>query len=172
MYGSTVTNALIQISQILRQATSSAPTTNNPVIELRLMPTPPPLSISSPSSSPVPVPIPLPETPAPSPTVPIPTVNNPFQSTFANLTHRYPNRLVTHIQDRRYVTRYGCTIYQVTQSVIDHMYGTHIAALFPSPPTAVKQAYLNKFLKVPDAAVWERSITNEWGHLLKHGVGK
>jgi hypothetical protein len=39
------------------------------------------------------------------------------------------------------------------------------------PPAAGKQGSLKKFLLGPDATIWTRSLANEWGRLLPHGIG-
>jgi hypothetical protein len=59
----------------------------------------------------------------------------------------------------------------LAQTVTSDRYAHHIAALANSPPTAGKQGSLKKLLLGPEAKIWERSLANEWGRLLSHGIG-
>jgi hypothetical protein len=59
----------------------------------------------------------------------------------------------------------------VAQTATSERYAHHIAALATTPPTAGKQGSLKKLLLGPDGKTWERSLTNEWGRLLSHGIG-
>ena len=59
----------------------------------------------------------------------------------------------------------------LAQAATSERYAHHIAALATTPPTAGKQGSLKKLLRGPDAPIWERSLANEWGRLLPHGIG-
>ena len=59
----------------------------------------------------------------------------------------------------------------LAQSATNERYANHIAALATAPPTAGNQGSLTKLLLGPDATIWERSLANEWGRLLAHGLG-
>jgi hypothetical protein len=56
-------------------------------------------------------------------------------------------------------------------SATHERYAHHIATLATTPPPAGKQGSLKKLLLGPDATIWERSLANEWGRLLPHGIG-
>jgi hypothetical protein len=53
-----------------------------------------------------------------------------------------------------------------------HKYEHHIAALATPSPNAGNQGSLKKCLRSPDAAKWTRSLSNEWGQALPHGIGR
>ena len=53
-----------------------------------------------------------------------------------------------------------------------HNYQHHIAALTTAPVQKQKAGSIHKLLKGPEATTWERSLANEFGRLLPHGVGK
>jgi hypothetical protein len=59
----------------------------------------------------------------------------------------------------------------LAQCATHDQYAHHIAALATAPPTAGKQGSLTKLLRGSDATIWERSLANECGRLLAHGLG-
>ena len=175
-FGSPITNAFIQVAQILRRA--AVPPTqcllpaiaaNEMRVELAAPPAPPPTPIPGvPELRVVSEPVPPPagttkKRPAPLP----PRKSAP------------PNRPTPHrpgtscLYARQYVTRYGRAIQHLVQSAcLIPKYAHHIAALGASAPITGKQASLTKLLRGPDATMWSRSHANKWGRLLEFGIGQ
>jgi hypothetical protein len=157
-YGSSITNAYIQIAQILKRATARPPepTQHRPAPEPRVpINTPtdaeqrvPDTAPTKQQKTPLPDPHNKPSPPAPrnSPTI------RPRLERRQQITH--PNQFAP-----------------LAQTATSGRYANHIAALANSPPTAGKQGSLKKLLLGPEAKIWERSLANEWGRLLSHGIG-
>ena len=161
-YGSNITNAYIQIAQILKRATAP--------------PLPPPVPAPEPR-------VQLITPPAPEQRVHIPTPALP--ATIQKSSHPATNKKDTPAprpSARFQLSRLGQrnTSYQQHTSTSHHplaqcathdRYAYHIAALATAPPTAGKQGSLTKLLRGPDATIWERSLANKWGRVLAHGLG-
>jgi hypothetical protein len=172
-YGSNITNAYIQIAQILKRATAPPVTTPDPAPEQRVTLTTHPapeqrVLVSAPT---LPVPANLNQPALPVPTKPThaaakkhaPTIRTTASSPAPRLSHRntsYQKHHRTPIQHQ-----------PLAQSATNERYAHHIAALATASPTACKQGSLTKLLLGPEAATWERSLANEWGRLLAHGLG-
>jgi hypothetical protein len=164
-YGSHITNAYIQIAQILKRATAPPPPAQvPPATELRvpLVPATAPAqrvlrSAPLPPISPAVQLISIPRTtPRPKKVPPRPT---PFPS-------RRSPRLAIRRSPRLTPTGH------LAQIASTHRYAHHIAALALTPPTAGKQGSLKQLLQGPDASIWIRGLANEWGRLLAHGIGQ
>jgi hypothetical protein len=161
-YGSSVTNAYIQIAQILKRATTSpippaplplilkqrVPMGTPPVPEQRVLAQPP-----SPLASPHP---PITPDVHPTPTKTPLSTRPPIPRRQSRRTIRPPSRYP-----------HG----PLAQTATVNPYARHIAALATTPPTSGKQGSIRKLLHGPDSKVWERGLANEWGRLLSHGIG-
>jgi hypothetical protein len=163
-YGSNITNAYIQIAKILKRATTP--------------PLPPPVPAPEPSVQLIPP-------PAPEQRV---HIQHQFFQSRSNSNHPFQPRKKTRQQPARPTARFplSClgqrnTSYQhrhtstshhpLAQCATHERYAHHIAALATAPPTAGKQGSLTKLLRGSNATIWERSLANEWGRLLAHGLG-
>jgi hypothetical protein len=161
-FGSNITNAYVQIAQILKRATAPPPPTPSPpAAELRV-----PL-ITDHQAPPQQILAPTPPTPV-SPNLPpkkAPTDKSdpPIQTPNSRQPPR-PSRLAPRPSMRPASS-------PLAQATIDSSYSQHIAALTTTPPTAGKQGSLKKLLHGPDADTWKRGLANEWGRLLPHGIG-
>jgi hypothetical protein len=170
-YGSPITNAYIQIAQILKRATARPePTPIAAAPEQRVPIGPPPapeqrvpLGTPAPAQHPV-----LPPTPA-SPTI---TATPRTTAKKKAPPIRFPTCRGPPRPGQRSTARpQRHTTGPMAQAAIDIRYAHHIAALALAPPTAGKQGSLTKLLLGSEAQTWERSLTNEWGRLLEHGIG-
>ena len=172
-YGSNITNAYIQITQILMQATVPPVTTPDPASELRVPLTTPPAPEQK-------VLVPAPTLPVPAnpnqPALPVPT--KPIHTTAKKHapairpTASFPAPRLSHRNTSYQKHHRTPTQHQpLAQSATNERYAHHIAALATAPPTTGKQGSLTKLLLGPEAATWERSLANEWGRLLAHGLG-
>jgi hypothetical protein len=163
-YGSPISNAYIQIANILKQATALPLPMNQPktlgappVPEQRVPIVQPPAlkqRVQPPSAPPL---------LAPSP--------NPLNSV-ATKRALPQSRTGLPCQSRRTIqppSRYAHE--PLAQSAVAKPYAHHIAALITTPPTAGKQGSIKKLLRGPDATIWEHGLANEWGCLLSHGLG-
>jgi hypothetical protein len=153
-YGSTVTNACMQIAQILKRATvQPKPPLLPPVPEQRV----PFLATPAPEQrvlAPAPTATPAPAKPSP----PLQPKKTSTPGPPCPSRHRQP---VT--------SRHACG--PLAQIAINNKYAHHSAALVTSPPTAGKQGSLKKLLAGPSAPTWLRGLANEWGRLLLKGLG-
>jgi hypothetical protein len=145
-YGSNISNAYIRIAQILKRAT--APPAPAPI------PTAPELRVPlvAPAAPELRVPLVAPAAPelrVLEPATPIPSTSN-FRPTQRNQPKSSP----------------------LAQTATRVCYAQHIAALATAPPPSGKQGSLKKLLRGTDAKIWERSLANEWGRLLPHGIGE
>ncbi len=180
-YGSKVTNAYIQIAQILRRATERPPPRApaiTPPAEQRVPATEPRVATREPRvedtnrprptiNAPLPQPI---VSPQPSVQKSTPRVSQPAKEVRPAI-RKSPRLPRLHAQ-RRYVTRYGRAIDNIQRAQHAEAYKHHIAALAtPIDTTKGNQGSIKKLLKGPDAKIWDRGRANEWGHLLEHGVG-
>jgi hypothetical protein len=222
-YGSSITNAYIQIAQILKRATAS-PTPAEP------LPPAPELRVPIITAPPAPDPTPIVPTPAPEQRVqwkiPVATPNSPNalakKPTFpanrpASILHSPSRPSVPAKQPVLPANKPASMLYSpssrpnvpakklplpsnkpvssllkgpprpsrrrlpppsrhasgpLAQAATSLPYANHIAALVTTPPTAGKQGSLRKLRKGPEAHIWERSLANEWGRLLEHGLGQ
>ena len=208
-YGSKITNAYIQIAQILRRATTrppprpaiaprpepsqvreappvpiqpeprvARPTTNPPAQEPRV--------VIQTESPPHPTPV-QPAQPPPQISPMPPATTQKQQNIVRKLlssarpkskaitsTHRLrptPFRQPLSLQRHRYFTRHS---QQLAQAVIPQAdpYAHHIANLQHQPIEKGRAGSLRSLLKGPHKETWIRSLANEFGRLLPHGVGK
>ena len=73
----------------------------------------------------------------------------------------------------RYNTRFGRAAHNIAQDVSMEQYAHHIAGLTtPTQEAPTKKNSLDRLLKGPEAEIWSRSNSSEWGRLLPNGVGK
>jgi hypothetical protein len=161
-YGSSVTNAYIQIAQIIKRATASpippapfplilnqrVPMDTPPVQEQRVL-AQPPSSLASPHS-------PITPEVRPTPTKTPLSTRPPIPRRQSRRTIRPPSQ-----------SPHG----PLAQTATVNPYARYIAALTTTPPTSGKQGSIKKLLHGPDSKVWERGLANEWGRLLSHGIG-
>jgi hypothetical protein len=190
-YGCNVTNAYIQIAQILKRATAIPAAEQrvvpNPVVappapEQRVVPNPvvaPPAPEQRVVTSPIVAP------PAPEPRVlpsPILAPPAPEQRVLADPNPIVPKKTLQPLdqppvrqpprpQRRRSSQPKRTTYTPLAQTATTGRYAHHVAALATAPPTAGKQGSLKKLLLGPEATIWRRSLANEWGRLLPHGIG-
>jgi hypothetical protein len=162
-YGSNITNAYIQIAQILKQATAPP----------GAVPTPDPAS--EPRVPLITPPAPEQRVLVPAPALPVST--KPHQPAtkqhppMIRPTARFPTPRLAR-RNPVYPHRHTHTHHQpLAQSATNEQYAHHITALTTAPPMAGKQGSLTNLLLGPDATIWERSLVNEWGRLLAHGFG-
>ena len=170
-YGSNVTNAYIQIAQILKRATAPPLPPPDPAPEPRVLLITPPAPEQR-------VLIPAPILPIPikqQPTLPIPKIpDHPATKKHMPTTRSTANFPLSRLGQRNTSNQHcrTSTNYQpLAQCATNEQYAHHIAAVATAPPTAGKQGSLTKLLRGPDATIWERSLANEWGRLLAHGLG-
>ena len=171
-FGSNVTNAYIQIAQLLRRATyrppplpTQAPTitpSQEPRVPIQPTQPQPPVPAQPPSTEPRVLPIPT----------SVPTAVPPPKK--ARTTIRRPTRYgpLPHLRPRGwYVTRYGRAIDTIQLAQHAEQYAHHIKALATLVVEKGKEGSIQKLLKGPEAKTWDRGRANEWGRLLPHGVG-
>ena len=190
-YGSSLSNAYIQIAQILKRATAPPPTlppTQNapsvPRLNQQDLPDRNPVKVPRVDSIPyenmperhpakpprvAPTPLKLVHPLKPNESL-HPYIKKPApkqhitkhrRCSLPYLRHRYNTRLQ---QTRR-------TRFLAQTAIPSHKYQHHIAALTTTPVQKQKAGSIHKLLKGPDATTWERSLANEFGRLLPHGVG-
>ena len=162
-YGSNITNAYIQIAQILKRATAPPVPTPDPAPEPRVPLTTPPA--------------PEQRVLVPAPILPIPIQQQPtLPATKKHVpatrpTARFPLPRLGQ-RNTSYQHCHTSTNYQpLAQCTINERYAHHVTALATAPPTTGKQGFLTKLLRGPDATIWERSLANEWGRLLAYSLG-
>ena len=171
-YDSNATNAYIQIAQILKRATTPPLLPPDPAPEPRV------LLITHPAPEqrvlvPAPIlPIPIQQ----QPTLPLPEIPDHPAATkkHAPATRPTANFPLSRLGqcNTSYQHSHTSTNYQpLAQCATNERYAHYIAALATAPPTAGKQGSLTKLLRGSDATIWERSLANEWGRLLAHGLG-
>ena len=163
-YGSSITNAYIQIAQILKRATQRP-----------AAPAPPPSPLDQQVIAEPPAPEPRVLAPLASPPAPEPRVLTPAshpspkakgkRRPIARPAPPRPSRRSHRLQSRPSST-------PLAQSATNAPYARHISALATTPPTAGKQGSLKKLLLGPDANTWSTGLANEWGRLLPHGIGR
>ena len=170
-YGSNVTNAYIQIAQILKRATAPPLPPPDPAPEPRVLLITPPAPEQR-------VLIPAPILPIPikqQPTLPIPKIpDHPATKKHGPTTRPTANFPLSRFGQRNIsYQHYHTSTYNqpLAQCATNERYVHHIAALATASPMAGKQGSLTKLLRGPDATIWERSLANEWGRLLAHGLG-
>jgi hypothetical protein len=181
-YGSDLTNAYIQIAQILKRATASpAPAAPLPPVPAQRVPpvTPPApeqrVPLVTPPAAPPKVLAPASSSPAPI-QASVPPHNQPTSKPRKLAPHgppRPPSRRsprFPHRRSSRLTGRYASG--PLAQAATSERYAHHIAALITTPPTAGKQGSIKKLLHGPEAPIWERGLANEWGRLLEHGLGR
>jgi hypothetical protein len=145
-YGSPITNAYIQVAQILKRATS--PPVPAPAPEQRVL-----SPIVAPPAPEQRVPTPAPRVPAPAQVpapAPVPATSKKQPATPRPTICRHPPR------PRRRHARYRPTTDSSAQSATSNRYSHHIAALATTPPSAGKQGSLTKLLSGPNARTWGR----------------
>ena len=162
-YGSKVTNAYIQIAQILRRATARPPplpprdpnaeTTGAPEQRVPTAPAPEPrvVPVRATPQPPVQPTQPMPSQ-APMMTPPSQTYAKPTKQPQAEI--RKPPRLPRLQAQRRYVTRYGRAIDGIQLAQHAEAYTHHIAAMAtPIDTTKGSQGSIRKLLKGPDKLI-------------------
>jgi hypothetical protein len=161
-YGSNITNAYIQIAQILKRATAPPlpPTVPAPEPRVQLITPPAPKQR---------VHIPAPDLPVAIQQPSLPATKKDTPAT--RPTARFPLSRIGQ-RNTSYQHRHTSTSHHpLAQCATHEQYAHHIAALATAPPTAGKQGFLTKLLRGSDATIWERSLANEWDRLLAHGLG-
>ena len=216
-YGSTLTNAYIQIAQILRRATARPPprpalqileenptpniqptqTTDTPQTEPRVLPPPhdPPAAVprvriqtATPSQPSPATPANVNQPPQPRLRKNLPPTTKRIQDILQRLVTTRSKRKPTPAKHQptptpfrpplsvqrhrhRYQTRQS---HQLAQLALpqDEPYIHHIANLQHTPVEKGRAGSIRTLLKGPNNATWTRSLANEFGRLLPHGVGK
>jgi hypothetical protein len=195
-YGSNISNAYIQIAQILKRATQipePAPTPPPPVLpSLPIVEPPAPeqrvLTPASPLASTLPATeqrVLVPATTAPS-KPDTPTNKQPNNKARPAARHRpaRPTRRSTRTRPKKTSGPLAQTattqrLYASNTTHDNHLapiphdkYEHHMAALSSPSPLAGKQGSLKKCLQSNDANKWNRGLCNEWGRVLQHGIGR
>jgi hypothetical protein len=164
-YGSNITNAYIQIAQILKRATAPPLPAPDPAPEPRVPLITPPAAPEQRVLVPALIlPVPIQHQPA----LPVPTEpDHPATKKHTPATRPTARFPLPHLGqcNMSYQHRHTSTNHQpLGQSAINKRYTHHIATIITAPPTAGKQSSLTKLLPLgPNATIWERSLANEWG---------
>jgi hypothetical protein len=141
-YGSNITNAYIQIAQILKRATAP--------------PLPPPIPAPEPRVQLITSPAPEQRVLIPAPILPVPNQQQPSlpatkkDTPVTRPTARFP---LSHLSQHNTSYQHRHSHHPLAQCATNERYAHHIAALATAPPTAGKQGSLTKLLRGPDATI-------------------